>query len=124
MNKLKTSPNLKEQKKQAKKNRTSLEKENEFKAVDLVKVIEYDKIKKGDIIIVECEKGKENEFLSKANNQLKSIINEKDLRILAITPDFDMFSLKHVVEIIKDICENQEEQESEAENDNCLIEEK
>ena len=113
MNKLKTSPNLKEQKKQIKKNRTNLEKENTFKAVDLVKVIEYNKIKKGDIIIVECEKGKENEFLSKANNQLKSIINEKDLRILAITPDFDMFSLKHVVEIIKDICENQEEQENE-----------
>lgn len=76
---------------------------------NLVKVIEYKKIRQGDIVIIECEKGKENEFLAKANEELKSIIAEKDLRILAVTPDFDLSSLKQVVEVIKDICDKNKE---------------
>jgi hypothetical protein len=99
-----------------KKQTPESEKETDIKVKPLVKVIEYKKIKKGDIIIIECEKGKENEFLAKADSELKSIITEKDLRILAVTPDFDIFSLKHVVEVIRDIC-NKEEKQADGEND-------
>jgi hypothetical protein len=93
-------------------------KTSDISVKNLVKVIDYNKVKKGDIVIIECEKGKENEFLAKTNEEFKSIIAEKDLRILAVTPDFDLSSLKHVVEVIRDICDKNEEEANPEEYQN------
>jgi hypothetical protein len=96
----------------------SRKKTSDIEVKNLVKIIDYNNVKNGDIIIIECEKGKENEFLAKTNEEFKSLIAEKDLRILAVTPDFDLSSLKHVVDVIRDICDKNEEGEGEEEYNN------
>lgn len=59
----------------------------------LVEIIPYSKIKEKDILILRCEKGKENESILKMRSALKQLMIEKDLRILAVTPDLDMRNL-------------------------------
>ena len=54
----------------------------------LVEIIPYSKLNDRDIIILRCNKGQENEALKEINSELIYLIKEKDLRILAVTPDF------------------------------------
>jgi len=56
----------------------------------LVEIIPYSKIKEKDILILRCEKGMENQSILKMRSALKQLMIEKDLRILAVTPDLDM----------------------------------
>ena len=59
----------------------------EYNLEPMVEVMPYSKIKEKDVIILRCEKGEENQAISKINSALRVLINEKDLRILAVTPD-------------------------------------
>ena len=73
----------------------------EYNLEPMVEVMSYSKIKEKDVIILRCEKGEENQAISKINSALRVLINEKDLRILAVTPDFDTVKLFFSIEMTK-----------------------
>ena len=73
----------------------------EYNLEPMVEVMSYSKIKEKDVIILRCEKGEENQAISKINSALRVLINEKDLRILAVTPDFDTEKLFFAIEMTK-----------------------
>jgi hypothetical protein len=73
--------------------------EKKYELQPFVEVVPYSKIKEKDVLILRCEKGKENEAISKINNTLRILIEEKDLRILALTPDFNLDDLSMAVQI-------------------------
>jgi hypothetical protein len=64
----------------------------------MIEVMPYSKIKERDVIVLRCEKGEENAAISKINSALRVLIDEKDLRILALTPDYDTESLSIAVQ--------------------------
>lgn len=68
----------------------------------LVEVIPYSKLNEKDIIIIRCKKGQENEALKAINSELISLIKEKDLRILALTPDFPVENLSIVIKNVSE----------------------
>jgi hypothetical protein len=76
----------------------------------LVEVLKYSKLKKKDVIILRCEHGKENEEILKMHSKLKTLLIEKDLRILAVTPDFDMNSLHIAIDSAKNFQDEDVEQ--------------
>lgn len=59
----------------------------------LVEILKFSEVKNGDVLILRCERGKENEEISKMHSVLKSLIIEKDLRILAVNPNQDLGSI-------------------------------
>jgi hypothetical protein len=59
----------------------------------LVEILKFSEVKNGDVLILRCEPGKENEEISKMHSVLKSLIIEKDLRILAVNPNQDLDSI-------------------------------
>jgi len=71
----------------------------------LVEMLKYSQINKGDVLILRCEKGQENEEIKKMNQALKALLIEKDLRILAVTPDLDMNSIFLSIEAAKNFKE-------------------
>lgn len=75
--------------------------EKYIKKEPLVKIIDVSSLNRGDVLLVECRKGMENEFLKKVNEELKPLILEKDLRVLAVSPEFDSLLLYKAVEFIK-----------------------
>jgi hypothetical protein len=66
----------------------------------LIEVLPYSKIKERDVIILRCNKGEENEEIAKMNTTLKTLIQEKDLRILAVTPDFNLEDLSLAIQVV------------------------
>ena len=73
----------------------------EYNLEPMVEVMPYSKIQEKDVIILRCEKGEENQAISKMNSALRVLIDEKDLRILAVTPDFDTEKLFFAIEMAK-----------------------
>jgi hypothetical protein len=76
-------------------------KQSRYKLEPAVEVLKYSKISKGDILIIRCEKGKENEEITKMHSKLKMLLVEKDLKILAIGPNDKIEDLSVVIESIK-----------------------
>jgi hypothetical protein len=77
----------------------------------LVEVLKYSQLKNKDVVILRCEEGKENEEIIKMHSKLKTLLIEKDLRILAVNPDFDMSSLRIAIESAKNFQEEYFEEE-------------
>jgi len=75
--------------------------DKEYNLSPLVEVVPYSKINEKDVIVLRCEKGEENKAISKINSALRVLIDEKDLRILALTPDFDTDKLFLAIEAAK-----------------------
>jgi hypothetical protein len=76
-------------------------KEKQYKLEPVVEILKYSKIKKGDILVLRCEKGRENEEITKMHGKLKMLLVEKDLRILAVAPDDKIEELSVIIESIK-----------------------
>jgi hypothetical protein len=77
----------------------------------LVEVLKYSQLKNKDVVILRCEEGKENEEIIKMHSKLKTLLIEKDLRILAVNPNFDMSSLHIAIESAKNFQEEYFEEE-------------
>jgi hypothetical protein len=75
--------------------------DKEYNLSPLVEIVPYSKINEKDVIVLRCEKGEENKAISKINSALRVLIDEKDLRILALTPDFDTDKLFLAIETAK-----------------------
>ncbi len=73
----------------------------EYSLEPMIEVMPYSKIKEKDVVILRCEKGEENQAISKINSALRVLIDQKDLRILAVTPDFDTDRLFLAIEAAK-----------------------
>jgi hypothetical protein len=73
----------------------------EYSLEPMIEVMPYSKIQEKDVIILRCEKGEENQAISKINSALRVLIDQKDLRILAVTPDFDTDRLFLAIEAAK-----------------------
>lgn len=73
----------------------------EYSLEPMIEVMPYSKIQEKDVIILRCEKGEENQAISKINSALRVLIDKKDLRILAVTPDFDTDKLFLAIEAAK-----------------------
>jgi hypothetical protein len=73
----------------------------EYSLEPMIEVMPYSKIQEKDVIILRCEKGEENQAISKINSALRVLIDQKDLRILAVTPDFDTDKLFLAIEAAK-----------------------
>jgi hypothetical protein len=82
-----------------------LENDPKYKFEPLVEVLKYSQVKHGDVLILRCERGQENEEIKKMNSALKTLLIEKDLRILAVTPDLDMNSISISIEAAKNFKE-------------------
>lgn len=73
----------------------------EYSLEPMIEVMPYSSIQEKDVIILRCEKGEENQAISKINSALRVLIDQKDLRILAVTPDFDTDKLFLAIEAAK-----------------------
>lgn len=73
----------------------------EYSLEPMIEVMPYSRIQEKDVIILRCEKGEENQAISKINSALRVLIDQKDLRILAVTPDFDTDKLFLAIEAAK-----------------------
>ena len=60
---------------------------NNYDFEPLVEVLKYSEVKKGDVLILRCKQGEENNEISKMHAVLKYLIFEKDLRVLAVNPE-------------------------------------
>jgi hypothetical protein len=84
-------------------------KSEKIKEEPLVEVIHYSKIKEKDVILLRCKKGEEKKALIEMRSELKALIQQKDLRILAVNEDVDFSQLRLMVEATKEY--NEEESE-------------
>ena len=75
--------------------------DKEYSLAPMVEIVPYSKINEKDVIVLRCEKGEENKAISKIHSALRVLIDEKDLRILAVTPDFDTDKLFFAIEAAK-----------------------
>ena len=73
----------------------------EYSLEPMIEIMPYSRIQEKDVIILRCEKGEENQAISKINSALRVLIDQKDLRILAVTPDFDTDKLFLAIEAAK-----------------------
>jgi hypothetical protein len=73
---------------------------NQIKEKPFVEVIRYSEINTGDVLILRCERGKENESILKMRSALRKIMIEKDLKILAVTPELNMENLSIVIQSV------------------------
>lgn len=83
-----------------------VDEEKQYSLEPLVEVLSYSKIKKGDILVLRCEKGRENEEIAKMHGKLKMLLVEKDLRILAVAPHDKIEELSVIIESIKNHKDN------------------
>ena len=75
--------------------------DKEYSLAPMVEIVPYSKINEKDVIVLRCERGEENKAISKIHSALRVLIDEKDLRILAVTPDFDTDKLFFAIEAAK-----------------------
>jgi hypothetical protein len=73
----------------------------EYGLEPMIEVIPFSRIKEKDVIVLRCEKGEENLAISKIHSELRALIDEKDLKILAVTPDFDAQKISIGIELAK-----------------------
>jgi hypothetical protein len=79
---------------------------NNYDFEPLVEVLKFSEVKKGDVLLLRCEAGKENEEILKMHSALKSLILEKDLRILAVNPNQNMDSIFMSIKAAKNFKED------------------
>jgi hypothetical protein len=84
-----------------------MQKENNYTFEPLVEVLKYSEVKNGDVILLRCEAGTENEEIRKMHSSLRSLILEKDLRILAVNPNLEMNGLSLAIESAKNFKEQE-----------------
>jgi hypothetical protein len=84
--------------------------ENKIKEEPLVEVIQYSRIKEKDVLILRCKKGEERNALLNMRSELKALIQQKDLRILAVNEDTDFSQLSMLINATKEY--NEEEQKT------------
>ena len=87
------------------------EENKEYELEPLVEILKYSQVNEGDVLILRCEPGKENEEISKMHSKLKSLLIEKNLRILAVNPDQKMESLFLTIESVKNFQESMMEEQ-------------
>jgi hypothetical protein len=75
--------------------------DKDYELKPMVEIIPYAEIKQGDVVILRCEKGQENAAISKIHSDLRALIDQKDLKILAVTPDFDAKKISIGIELAK-----------------------
>ena len=80
---------------------TEIDYNKEYSLEPMIEVMPYSRIQEKDVIILRCEKGEENQAISKIHSALRVLIDQKDLRILAVTPDFDTDRLFLAIESAK-----------------------
>lgn len=83
----------------------------------LVEVLKYSEVKNGDVIILRCEKGSEREEILKMHSTLRVLIEEKDLRILAVNPDQKMDDLYLHIQAAKNFKEEYMEEGEKGEKE-------
>jgi hypothetical protein len=76
--------------------------EKKIKEEQLVEVIPYARINDKDILILRCKKGDERKALLEMRSELKFIIQQKDLRILAVNEDIDFSQLSILIQATKE----------------------
>lgn len=81
-----------------------------LKEEPLVEVIPYSRIKEKDILILRCKKGEEKNTLINMRNELKALIQQKDLRILAVSESISFSELSIMTQATKEY--NEEEQKT------------
>jgi hypothetical protein len=79
---------------------------NNYDFEPLVEVLKFSEVKKGDVLLLRCEAGKENEEILKMHSALKSLILEKDLRILAVNPNQNLDNIFTGIKAAKNFQEN------------------
>ena len=67
----------------------------------LIKVIPFDEIKSGDVLILPCEPGEEENVIRKMHPKLLPIMMETGARILAIGSDYQEFEIFQAIEVAK-----------------------
>lgn len=91
----------------------NLKPRQELKEEPLVEVIPYSRIKEKDILILRCKKGEEKDAILNMRKELKAIVQQMDLRILAVNDDINFSQLSIMVEATK---EYKEEEDTTNEN--------
>ena len=79
-----------------------------LKEEPLVEVIPYSRIKEKDILILRCKKGEEKNALINMRNELKALIQQKDLRILAVSESISFSELSIMTQATKEYDEKEE----------------
>lgn len=80
----------------------------ELKEEPLVEVIPYSRIKNKDILILRCKKGEEKDAILNMRKELKAIVQQMDLRILAVNDDVNFSQLSIMVQAAKEYEEEQD----------------
>jgi hypothetical protein len=86
----------------------NLKPRQELKEEPLVEVIPYSRVKEKDILILRCKKGEEKDAILNMREELKAIIQQKDLRILAVSKDVNFSQLSIMVEATKEYKEKED----------------
>jgi|LauGreDrversion4_2_1035121.scaffolds.fasta_scaffold07042_11 hypothetical protein len=82
----------------------------ELKEEPLVEVIPCSRVKEKDILILRCKKGEEKNALLDMRSELKALIQQKDLRILAVSNKVNFSQLSIMTQAAKEY--NEEEQKT------------
>lgn len=72
--------------------------EKKTKEEPMVEVIPYSRIREKDVILLRCKKGEEKKSLLEMRSELKALIQQKDLRILAVSENVDFSHLSFMVQ--------------------------
>lgn len=80
----------------------------ELKEEPLVEVIPYSRIKNKDILVLRCKKGEEKDAILNMRKELKAIVQQMDLRILAVNDDVNFSQLSIMVQAAKEYEEEQD----------------
>lgn len=72
--------------------------EKKLKEEPMVEVIPYSRIREKDVILLRCKKGEEKKSLLEMRSELKALIQQKDLRILAVSENVDFSHLSFMVQ--------------------------
>ena len=76
--------------------------EKKIKEEPLVEIIPYSRIGEKDILLLRCKRGDEKKALLEMRSELKFIIQQKDLRILAVNEDIDFSQLSILIQATKE----------------------
>jgi hypothetical protein len=68
-----------------------------------VEVLKFSQIAEGDVLVLRCEPGTENEAIKNIYSSLKSLIFEKNLKILAIKPNENLENLSLIIRSVNQI---------------------
>lgn len=67
----------------------------------MVKIIEWEKVKKGDILLLPCEPGEEEKSVRNIHSKLFPLLLEKEAYMLAIGSDYEDFEIYQAIDSVK-----------------------